>query len=132
MRVNFTVTGLSGLARNLYAIDAEVRRDIPKAVRKYGTNVRDGAKARSRVDTGKQRDKIQDTYSEQGLVAHVGWDYADFVADGDAFYPIFNEFGTSRMPAQPMIGPAHAEHAPQLTRDVGNVIRGAIERRRVA
>lgn len=132
MRVKLEVTGVSGLARNFVALDAEVRRETPKAVKRYGTNVRVSAQARARVDTGKMRDGIRDTYSEQGLVATVGWDYAGFVADGDAFYPVFHEYGTSKMPAQPMIGPAHLEHAPQLTRDVGALLSRAIARRRVA
>jgi len=130
MRPTFKVEGLSGLAANFYGYNARVQAAMREAVREeYGVPVREGAQARARVDTGKMRDLIVDTYSEQGLVCTVGWNERDFTADGDYPYYFVHELGSSTVSPEPMIGPEHAEHAPKLTRRIGDIMRAEAVRK---
>lgn len=121
--LDMKVVGLSALIVNTRSANQAIQRGAVVEVRRYGTNTKVDAQIYARVDTGKMRDAIEDTYSERGLVCSVGWDYADFVADGSAPHFIYNELGTSRMSAQPMIRPAHAKHAPILSRNIGDLMR---------
>lgn len=126
MRLTLAVHGTTGLIANIHAANQMVQREVRKEVRRYGTNTKVDARLRARVDTGKMRDAIEDRYSDAGLVADVGWHQEEFMAEGDDFYPVFHEFGTSRLAAQPMIRPAHAKHAPILQRNIGDVLRKAV------
>jgi HK97 gp10 family phage protein len=60
-----------------------------------------------------------------GLGFEAGWDAGEFPR---AFYPYFQEFGTSRMRAQPSLGPAYQYIAPQFAVDMSDVLRAAIAR----
>jgi HK97 gp10 family phage protein len=121
------VKGLTGLIANVRATQPRVQREILNEVRRYATNTKVDAQLRARVKTGKMRDGIRDTYSEQGRVARVGWEAGEFTTAGQAFYPVFHEFGTSRMSAEPMIRPAHARHAPVLERNIGEIMRRSFQ-----
>jgi HK97 gp10 family phage protein len=81
---------------------------IPKAsaaVRKTAFDIEEGAKARSRVDTGAMRSSWQ-TEVQGSLEARIS---------AGVEYAIYNEYGTSRMSAQPMARPAaHQAEAPFL------------------
>ena len=81
---------------------------IPKAsaaVRKTASDIEAGAKARSRVDTGAMRGSWN-TQPTGTLSARVS---------AGVEYAIYNEYGTSRMSAQPMARhAAHAAEAPFL------------------
>ncbi|HEU4588142.1 MAG TPA: hypothetical protein VFS11_05825 [Gemmatimonadales bacterium] len=59
----------------------------------------------------------------------LGWDEADFEAAGLAFYPVYQEFGTSKMAAQPCLFPARNEIRPLFQANLSRVLRQAIQRR---
>lgn len=129
MRLTFKVEGRQGVLANLYGFQAEVQRGILAEVDRYGRNTQHTARSLARVDTGKMRDEIKDRRSDQGRVAEVGWDEADFTSAGD--YPYFygHELGFSNLSPQPMIGPAHRIHAPIMLRNISALIRGVSTRR---
>lgn len=81
---------------------------IPKAsaaVRKTALDIEGGAKARSRVDTGAMQGSWNTQPTGQ-LSARVS---------AGVEYAIYNEYGTSKMSAQPMARPAaHEAEAPLL------------------
>jgi HK97 gp10 family phage protein len=65
------------------------------------------AKELARVDTGEMRDSIE------AVVEHVG-NGRRIVLSVGTDHGLFNEIGTSRMPAQPMIRPAADAEFPKL------------------
>lgn len=93
--------------------DLKVKADV--ATRNGAKRVVDGAKRRSRVDTGRMRE---------------GWDYeqtgpAEYTVFNDVDYTIYNEFGTRNMSAQPMLGPATEEerHREAIAKEIAEAFR---------
>lgn len=73
------------------------------AVAKTAADIEAGAKSRARVDTGHMRSSIKAKASGK-LTARV---------TAGAEYTIYNEYGTTKVPAQPMLRPAaHQAEAP--------------------
>lgn len=68
------------------------------------------ARSLARVDTGEMRDGIDATVESRG-----GSGRRTLVLAGSAPHTLFNELGTSRMSAQPMLRPAMDAEAPKLT-----------------
>jgi HK97 gp10 family phage protein len=95
---------LAGLAK------AGVRAAVQKAV----FDVEAGCKVRSRVDTGAMRNAWQGrmTGDTEGEVAN-GVEYA-----------IYNEYGTAKMPAQPMAHPAADAARPGFEAAIKQAIAG--------
>lgn len=107
MRISVTVT--SNQWGNFLA---RFQRDGSKAVAATLEEIRAEAARRSRVDTGAMRD---------------GWQSAmDGRASGtvynDVDHTIYNEYGTVKMPAQPMLTPAVEQARPRLTTRLGSVL----------
>jgi len=73
-----------------------IQAEIDALIQVTGEAVRQGAADRSRVDTGAMRD---------GWTFQFEGDQAGSVYN-DVPHTIFNEYGTSRMTAQPMLHPA--------------------------
>lgn len=82
----------------------QMPRRIQAAQRQSAENIVKGAKSRSRVRTGKMRDGWQ---AEHGQEESVVFNPVD--------YTIFNEWGTVRMSAQPMLGPAAEDERASFT-----------------
>jgi HK97 gp10 family phage protein len=89
------------------AITAQVLQAIDAGLEDTGQAAKQEAQRRARVDTGEMRDSIDFTVSGGSaariLTLSVGTDHG-----------LFNEVGTSRMPAQPMIRPALDIEGPKL------------------
>jgi hypothetical protein len=129
MRLDFKVQGTTGLIANLYGFVDDVQRGILVETDRYGVNTQAGARAFARKKTGKMANEIQDRRSDQGRVAEVGWNLADFTRDGDYPYFYVHELGSSSVSPQPMIGPAHRIHAPIMQRNVSALLRSVSARR---
>lgn len=74
-----------------------------------------GARARARVKSGFMKSEIQ--AEPAGTLTAVVRAGADYTA--------VHEFGTARIPPQPMLGPAAAEEAERLPRELANAITSA-------
>lgn len=74
-----------------------------------------GARARARVKTGFMKSEIQ--AEPAGTLSAVVRAGADYTA--------VHEFGTARIPPQPMLGPASAEEAERLPRELARAIGAA-------
>jgi HK97 gp10 family phage protein len=122
-KLTFKVEGRAGMVANFVGTRRAIEQAVLSAVRTYGENTRDTARSLAREDTGKMKRELVDRYSDQGRIAEVGWNEGEFASDGSAPYYIYNELGTSRMSAQPMIGPAHRVHAPVMLREIGAQMR---------
>lgn len=92
----------SVLISRLPAVAAQLGQRASDAVEKAGRDIEAGAKARARVDTGYMKGAIDWTPEDP---------YRGEVVAG-ADYTIYNEFGTSSMPAQPMLVPATEDARP--------------------
>jgi HK97 gp10 family phage protein len=135
LALDLSVKNLAGVARNLRAFDAICVAAIQDAVLSAGESTRELAYALCPVDTGYMRDHLKTVYSPDGLTFEVGWDAADFEAANFAdetstgsFYPIYQEFGTRFMAAQPSLTPAYRETVPHFRADVGDALRASIAR----
>jgi HK97 gp10 family phage protein len=96
-------------------IAAQLEAAIEQGLIETGVAAQGVARSLARVDTGEMRDSIDYTVTRSGgqavLILSVGTDHG-----------IFNELGTSRLPAQPMIRPAIDREGPK----VGDRIRAAL------
>jgi HK97 gp10 family phage protein len=126
--LTFHTPQLSALVANFYASDAEIQRAARAAVKRAGDAMFEIAEALCAVDTGFMVEHMRERITEGGYAVSIGWDAADFEDAGLAFYPPFVEFGTSKMAAQPAIGPAFEIVAPEFEAELAAVVTAAIER----
>lgn len=97
--------GFSRLGRDIQA-------ELAGIVEQSGKDLAAEAARRAPVDTGALRDSI---HSEMTGPLEAT------VSDG-VEYGIYQEFGTSRTPAQPWLGPAAQATAPEFVRKVGEAV----------
>lgn len=71
------------------------------------------ARSRARVDTGEMR---------EGLTAQMLGPY-EYELSGKAEHTVYNEYGTSKMPAQPMITPSVEAAAVRLPKALAEAFR---------
>lgn len=97
----------------LPAISAELQRVVSQIVRKAAFDIEAAAKAQAPVDTGALKNSIYTVTSDSsdysgGDMPQVDTpanDHTAYVAVGMS-YGIYQEYGTSHMPAQPYMTPA--------------------------
>lgn len=96
------------------AILARFQRGGSTAVQETIGEIRDEAARRSRVDTGAMRDgwMAEMTGPSEGTVFN------------DVPHTIFNEVGTVKMPAQPMLAPAIDSARPRFTARIEKLVAG--------
>lgn len=101
------IDGMAALRRTLVEVTTEGRAIAAREVMRSTLNIQAGAKKRAPVDTGRLRNSIATEIERDGLTGVVGTnvEYAPFV-----------EWGTSKMPAQPYLLPAHEEEVPHFLR----------------
>lgn len=117
---------------NIYAADAAVQEAVVRLNREAGEYARELTQFFSPVDTGFMRDHVRVIFGPKGYSFEVGWLEEDFINAGLAFYPIFQEYGTRNMPAQPSLTPAYREVESWYIPAMSEEIRAAIERLRAA
>lgn len=107
-----------------------VTRDIKKLVKQHGAATKGLISLFAPVDTRFMQTHAETRYTKDGLGYESGY-YADtFEAEGQRFYPPYQEFGTSKHGAQPSVAPAYEEEAPVFQASVAQVLRNAAERQR--
>ena len=108
--MGFDTSDLQKLAVDLGEASAKVTARAEMVVKKVALDIEATAKTIVPVDTGNLKNSIGSEVD--GLSAEVSatTDYADYV-----------EYGTSRMHAQPYMGPALDEHAPTFEKALGQI-----------
>lgn len=100
---------LRALSADLTSAGRQIGQRARAVVRKTAYDIEASAKAIAPVDTGNLKNSISHSDLRIGtsgqLVAEIG---------PTANYGIFLELGTSRMPAQPFMGPAADRHTPSF------------------
>lgn len=115
-RTHVTVIGLGRLRRELSELDDEIHAGAANAVTEAAAAVRDEARDAVRVDTGALRRGLKAFVREAALSADVGW------RDPALYYARYQEFGTSKITAHPVLtAAAEAERSRfpgRVTEDV--------------
>lgn len=126
MRLELSVRNASAMVANFHAADAQLQEDIRDLVEEYGEATRELTSFLSPYRTGHMSESVRTVYSPSGLAFETGWDADDFIGEGLAFYPYFQEFGTRFMAAQPSLGPAYEEMRPQFERALRERVQQSI------
>lgn len=119
----------SATIANIFALDADVQIAVVQLVHKAGEFCRELTYFLAPVDTSFMRDNIRVTFGPKGYTFEVGWLEEDFIAAGLAFYPIYQEFGTRFMAAQPSLVPAYNETKEWFLPALSAEIQAAAARR---
>lgn len=88
-----------------------------RVIRKTAFDIEASAKTAAPVDTGNLRNSIGTDISNGGLTAVIG---------PGAAYGIYVELGTSRMAAQPFLGPAYDRHSGPLVSAMADTAGGIL------
>ena len=116
MSYTIDTSELRKLAADLDLESARVGRDVAQAVRRSGGRVRDDAKGRAPIRTGKLAGSIGvDTYGDGRSVGMT------VVVGPSEDYGLFVEHGTARMPPQPFMGPACEAESPRLEAAIADI-----------
>lgn len=119
----------AAIIARMYAVYPDVVAAAKVAVRESAERIRDRTKDTVRVDTHFMQEHTEAFISAEGLTFEVGWREAEFDAAGLPFYPIYQEFGTVHMSANPALSNAYAEEKPRFQAEVSRLAREAIARR---
>lgn len=114
--MEFDASQMFQLAADLQKVPARALPLASKVVRKTAKDIEGTAKGLAPVDTGNLKNSIGS--QEVGpLEAEVR---------ATANYAVYLEMGTSRMPAQPYMGPAADKHSPAFSEAMAQIIGGAL------
>lgn len=131
-KMSLSTRNTSGVIANMFAADKRAVSAIKRTVRDTGFAEYSIALGLVPRDTGFMADNLTLEFLPSELGYELGWSEEDFTAAGLAFYPVFQEFGTSRMPAQPSLFPARDTVRPQFHANLRRNIRAALRRRGAA
>jgi hypothetical protein len=107
-----------------------VTRDIKRLVKQHGEATKGLISFFAPVDTYFMQTHAETRYRPDGFSWESGY-YADtFEAEGQRFYPPYQEFGTVNHGAQPSVAPAYENEGPAFQMAVTAVVRAAEERAR--
>jgi HK97 gp10 family phage protein len=130
VELQLSYRNIAATIARVYSVYPETLAGARQAVAEAGERIRDRTKATVRVDTHFMQEHVESFIPPEGLTVEVGWRESDFTAADLPFYPIFQEFGTIYVPANPALSNAYAEEKPRLQAEVSRLVREAIERRR--
>jgi HK97 gp10 family phage protein len=116
------------MVANFRVVDEVAQRQFRRAVVEHAEKVVRLTRAYSPVDTGFMRDHVRYELSPSGLIAQHGWWADDFFDAGLEFYPPFQEFGTSRHPAQPSLYPAVFQLQPAFAKRMADITAASVRR----
>lgn len=122
MPQNVTIEGLAELRQRLEEVGEQIREAAGKAIEDAANATRDDAREQVRVDTGKLRRGLKAFVRKSELTADVGW------RDPDLYYAKFQEFGTSKIPANPALTAAAEAERRRLPGRITEDVRRAIGR----
>lgn len=122
-RMALSTRNLEGVKATLRQYGAGARERAQVVVqqsmeRTYGT-----AQELCPVDTGFMKQAMRAELTPNGLGYQVGFEAGDFTGAGKDFYPVFTEFGTRFMPAQPCIFPAAEAERPRFREALREALR---------
>lgn len=115
---------LPALSKKLRRMPAEIAQPIKDEVMHLAEAIAADAKARVAVDTGLVRDTIKARKVGPGFAAKIG---IMGVRDRKkAYYAMFVEFGTKKMPARPFMTPAFEANKAEGIERIGAAVDKAL------
>lgn len=117
-----TIEGLAELRQRLDELGEQIRQGAEKAIEESAEAVRDDAQQQVRVDTGALKRGLKAYVRKAKLEADVGW------RDPELYYAKYQEFGTTRIPANPALTAAAEAERRRLPGRVTEDVRRAIGR----
>lgn len=127
-RVTLSTRNLKGVVANVHARDRQLQKETKALVTRTGRQEHDLAVALCPFDTGFMQQHLNIRFSEQGYGYELGWQAADFTAAALPFYPPYQEFGTTKMPAQPCLFPARDYYRPRFQANLRRAVSRAVAR----
>lgn len=128
-RITLSTRNTKGVIANILSADKRAQRAVRRVVREAGLQEYEIAYALCPVDTGFMQDSLRLEFQPEGLGYELGWREEDFTGAGLPFYPVYVEFGTSKMAAQPSLFPARDAVRPVFERSLSRELRAAYRRR---
>lgn len=107
--------GLDSLQKRMLAAPADKQKRVQAEINRSTLTIDRTAKRNAPVDIGRLRSSIRFEITNQGNTGAVFTDVE---------YAVFQELGTSRMMAQPFLGPAAREENPKFLKRVKKILKG--------
>ena len=120
MTLKMEIKGLDETIGYLNAVDLKATKNVQDVIGNTAIAVRDEARSRAPISTGKLKKDIRVKTAQDKLSAEV-----TYMGKKRAFYGKFIEFGTRFMPARPFLGPAWEKLRPRFFTDITAALDGA-------
>lgn len=129
-KLTLGIKNLEALKANLRQYSVEAGKRARQVVINSGQRQYERTYELCPILTGHMRDNIQLLYTFDDLSYQIGWLESDFVGANNihtgepirTFYPIYQEFGTTRHPAHPCLFPARDEERPRFREDLARAL----------
>ncbi|MEU0133400.1 HK97-gp10 family putative phage morphogenesis protein [Streptomyces sp. NPDC006296] len=118
--ITVQIEGLDRLREQLADLTPTIRAAGFKALQESAEAIRADASAGVRVRSGNLRNSAKARFHNNQLRAEIGW------WDPDDFYAILHEFGTRRIRARPVLGPAAASERSKIAARIQAEVRRAL------
>lgn len=140
MQVSISIEGLDKCLSKLKIYDTQSRKRIERTISKAGRNIRDGAKSRVPVRTGKLRDSIVANFSGAKMTSTVKAKashapFIEFGADPAVIKPknkkvlkigglyVSRDAKIPARKAQPFLHPAFQAEKPRVEQEIKKILR---------
>lgn len=117
------VTGIETIIANLHKTTKKKKKELAAITRRNATETKILAQSVCPVRTGRMRSSITEEISAGGYTFDVFYDPAVFAIEGQPYYAVYVELGTSRMAARPTLRWAYDIQQPIYKQDVANALR---------
>jgi hypothetical protein len=124
--ITLTTRNAAGTIARVYSAYPPIRAAMQEVVEKWAAETIRIVQETCAKDTWFMHDHARYVLSKDRLAYEAGWFNEDFAAAGHRFYPIFVEFGTRFMAAQPSLFPANEMVRPRMLADARVQIQAAI------
>lgn len=126
MEIQVTVENQADIAKMVLSLPPELFATIQQVLENGQVRLAERAQENAPVKTGFLRASIQYTRDGPGEVDAA---FRPLKVEAQADYSSFVEFGTSKMEAQPFLGPAADEVFPQILAEVDTAFNSVVERK---
>src|SRR3990172_6275248 len=120
MSVQITVENEADIIRLMQTLPPDIFEKVQQVLKNGTVRLAEIAREIVHVRTGHLRASIRAELGEN-MEGQAAFDPVQVVAD--APYASFVEFGTSRMEAQPFLGPAAEQVEPEILEEIDSVLR---------
>lgn len=119
-RLTMSTRNTAAVVANLRQYGERAKARAHEVVQESADRVFATAQELCPVDTGYMKSQMREEFTPKGFGYQVGFHASDFPG---AFYPLYQEFGTRFMRAQPCIFPAAELEKPRFRRELADALR---------